>query len=108
MAATGHRTATPTNARVHIEPPHPYGVHFLGPSGASSGVCAARYFGREVIRRRSPWGRGPSQGPRPLGRRPKALPCMMVYGGPYTVIQGMVYKTGLISSYNKAAPTSYK
>ena len=63
MVATAHRTATPTNARVHIEPPHPYGVHFLGPSGASSGMCAARYFGREVIRRRSPWGRGPSQGP---------------------------------------------
>ena len=26
-------------------------------------MCAARYFGREVIRRRPPWGRGPSQGP---------------------------------------------
>ena len=63
MVATAHRTATPTNARVHIEPPHRYGVHFLGPSGASSGMCAARYFGREVIRRRPPWGRGPSQGP---------------------------------------------
>ena len=61
--ATGHQTATSWNARVHIEPPHPYGVHFLGPSGASSGMCAARYFGREVIRRRPPWGRGPSQGP---------------------------------------------
>ena len=63
MAAMGHRTATSTNARVHIEPPHLCGVHFLGQSGASSGVCAARYFGREVIRRRPPWGRGPSQGP---------------------------------------------
>ena len=62
-AATAHQTAISRNARIHIEPPHPYGVHFLRPFGASSGVCAARYFGREVIRRRPPWGRGPSQGP---------------------------------------------